>query len=449
MATSINVKSLEAQQWEEDQKRWNELKCPGKEIVPKTIQDINRWISRIVVCMSIVPQSKSQIGVDRFTSGKKISGEFGGLSGGVLMDALGDNNDCLIHSFLTCISPMFQKMVEEARSTIASFFRRFVLPAIPSMDDTMRHRLRSYRFLTGGEISFLSITFSLPIINLQDGDGALTRSMEIFPSANHEFWAGKSDTYTGPFYVIHGNNIHFTPVRYGDKYDISRLRYGELKTIAAKITSEHDAIFAKVSEENAKLEIMKEDFNGRIQPIMTSMKREISKFNNSNQYRKSIEISSMLEILTPLAEEYIDDALISKIIDETIRDKARAAIYKILLDELSKSIPSKTTPNSSSDKMKQLEEFTGQYGLSNDDALAQAIKASLTEPANAATTIKPANAAIKPANVLHVVKKITASIGNNSTQYDVTVYRPISGGKRKTRKSKLVKKQKTKRHIKK
>lgn len=465
MAIPGNAKSIMAQQWENEQKEWNALVCPDKDVVLNAISEIGAWVTRIANCMNAVP-SKIQIMPD--SSGHVVSAAFTtddsslNLSGGQLMDALGDNNDCLIHSFLTCVSVQFRKYDRNVRSKLASYFRRFILPTIPGIDPNVRKRLQSYNFLTGGEIEFLSIRYRIPIVNLQDGDHAIERSMEIFPPKENTFWKGKDDTYTGPFYFIHGDNAHFTPIRFnGSVYDM-KFNYGKIKEIADKITAEHDAVFEAVAGENEKLEKVKDGFKGVLEPDMASIKKEMAMLNKDNKQSRSIKISSMLEILKFSAEKYVNDIIKSKLIDESLQEKARTAIYTTLLDELSKNISSNVnTPISSSNKinkLEQLEKISGQSGMSNSDALSQAIKASLGESAN--TIVKPANALVKPANtplpvaltsgkqkVLRSMTKIVAKIGTGpESLYDVNVYEPvtINGGKHKTKKFKRSKKRNTK-----
>jgi predicted RecB family endonuclease len=203
------------------------------------------------------------------------------------------------------------------------------------------------------------------------------------------------------------------------------------------------------SEENAKVELVKQDFKDRIQPIMVSIKKEIEDSKNNNQQKKSIKMSSMLEILTPLTEEYIEDIIRQKLIGRELLEKVRAVIHTTLVDELSNNISSNTS-HTSSDKMKKLEQFAGQYGLNDEDALSQAIKASLGESTD--TLVKPMNISpVSPASekqkVLRSITKIVAKIGTGpETSYSVNVYEPTvsKGGKRKTKKAKRAKKQKTK-----
>lgn len=444
MAVPGNAKSV----MEQDQKGWSDLQCPGKDQIPGSIDEIDRWVQKIAGCMSASLKNTDQIGRDPFSNEQIISNSFGILAGGQMMNALGDNNDCLIHSFLACVSPSFRKLEDQVRSRIAGYFRRFILASIQGIDSSVRDRLQSYHFLTGGEIEFLSKKYKIPIINIQDGEHEIDRNMEVFPSSNDSFLKSKNDTYMGPFYLIHGDNVHFTPIAYNGVYE-RMLNYGDVKAVAETITAEHAAVFMAASEENAKVELVKQDFKDRIQPIMVSIKKEIEDSKNNNQQKKSIKMSSMLEILTPLTEEYIEDIIRQKLIGRELLEKVRAVIHTTLVDELSNNISSNTS-HTSSDKMKKLEQFAGQYGLNDEDALSQAIKASLGESTD--TLVKPMNISpVSPASekqkVLRSITKIVAKIGTGpETSYSVNVYEPTvsKGGKRKTKKAKRAKKQKTK-----
>ena len=144
-------------------------------------------------------------------------------------------------------------------------------------------------------------------------------------------------------------------------------------------------------------------------------------------------------------EEYIEDIIRQKLIGRELQEKARAVIHTTLVDELSNNISSNTS-NSSSNKMKALEQFAGQYGLSDEDALSHAIKASLGESAN---TPLPVAFMSGKQKVLRSMTKIVAKIGTGpETLYSVNVYEPVTtavnGGKRKTKKAKQAKMQKTK-----
>lgn len=466
----VSIEKVIENRFTKDRAEWNELKCDNKDQIGRSINDLDRWVRSIAECLAVkngvtTIANSDQIGPDQYSHGiHTISGSFGTLAGGQLMNALGNNNDCLIHSFLTCVSPTFRNVVEQARIRIAGYLRRFVLPTIIESsynhEDAdivyLLHRLESYHFLTGGDIDFLSSHYQVPIINIQDGNGPLHRSMEIFPKINNtNFWNSKSGTYTGPFYVIHGDDTHFTPVAYGGAYEINGRKIDLIKT-AADITKAHADVFDAESEEGAKLETVKEDFRYRIQHIIASIKNDMAASNNANAESKSITSSSMLEVLTPVTKEYVDDIIDQNLIDVKLKDKVYAAIYTVLLEELASNTKNNdkvpTTPNISANDIQKLEEFAGQHGLSDDDALLKAIKASHNESSgvesvnvSSPTQVKPSSHVSVKQSILHTMS-MKARIGTGpETHYSTTVYKPVSsGGKRKTKKAKRAKKQKTK-----
>ena len=403
-----NVKLTMKQRLEKDQKGWLDLVCNGvdKTAVPATIDEIDTWIGNVGTCLNngppensdkIVRQTPVQEITGIFSFQKSNSNEIVTLAGGTLMYALGNNNDCLIHSFLTCISPTFRTFEERIRSTLASYFRRFVLPIIVT-DAYVKSRLESYVFLTGAEIDFLSNYYKIPIINIQDEKEAVNRSMEIFPQ-NEDFWADKGGDYTGPFYMIHGDNNHFTPVAYNGDYKIKQ-RYADLKKIASDITEAVAIEFGRASDENEKLNAVKEEFIERFQPTILVLKQEVESLHLTNENLKSQERSRIVNTLRPDVEWYIKDIITRKMIDQKLEDRARGLIITTLLDEFSgNEIP-----------------------IVND------------------------NSASGNSKVLRSMKQIKAKIGTGpETQYSATVYKPVSsGGKRKTKKVKRAKKQKTK-----
>ena len=97
---------------------WNALVCPGKD----NADDVELWVNRIAVCLKHTLSSK-----DLIASSTTVLKDMGVLTNGVIMTASGNEMDCLIHSFLTCISSSFRKCNDNTRDTIASYFRRIIL----------------------------------------------------------------------------------------------------------------------------------------------------------------------------------------------------------------------------------------------------------------------------------------------------------------------------------
>lgn len=63
---------------------------------------------------------------------EKFTTILGAIANGKRMQASGSNSDCLIHSFLTCISNAYRTLDEEQKNAIGYLFRRLILPELPS-----------------------------------------------------------------------------------------------------------------------------------------------------------------------------------------------------------------------------------------------------------------------------------------------------------------------------
>ena len=154
---------------------------------------------------------------------------FNVLKEGRPMIASGNFNDCLIHSFLTCVSKTFSQLTLLNRNKIAHYFRRFILPELLELKEPILSRFQSHAVLSTSDAQLLAEQFKIAIVILQDGDTAAKRSCEVlFPD----------DWNRGPFIVIHGNNVHFTPVSYTGRYIRDGINKDVLVTIAEKVTNE-------------------------------------------------------------------------------------------------------------------------------------------------------------------------------------------------------------------
>ena len=102
----MSLKDQIAARFKADRSEWEALVCDNKDQIGQSIDEIDQWVRRIAECMAVkngitTIENSDQIGPDQFSHGiETISGSFGILQGGQLMNALGNNNDCLIHSFL-------------------------------------------------------------------------------------------------------------------------------------------------------------------------------------------------------------------------------------------------------------------------------------------------------------------------------------------------------------
>ena len=201
------------------QEQWNELECKDDiKSLPDNLQNLCRWVTSIARCVGGQPLPNDQIAQD--STKYVLEDYFERLSGGKLMDALGTNNDCLIHSFLTCVCPEFRRYLANIRSKIASFFRRFIMTQIPDADNP---RLSSSSMLETTELTLLCKKFNVPFIIVKRGMYPVDRHMEIVPDdSNEDFWRNRADEET--YYVIHGSGAHFTPVAWNNTYEIHNKR---------------------------------------------------------------------------------------------------------------------------------------------------------------------------------------------------------------------------------
>jgi hypothetical protein len=69
---------------------------------------------------------------DTQTLQEKFTTILGAIGNGKRMQASGSNSDCLIHSFLICISNAYRTLDEEQKNAIGYLFRRLILPELPS-----------------------------------------------------------------------------------------------------------------------------------------------------------------------------------------------------------------------------------------------------------------------------------------------------------------------------
>ncbi len=81
------------------------------------------------------------------------------------MESSGDNNDCLIHSFLTATCPTFRRYPKKHKNTIARTFRTKVFPLLPEVQKhsekaAILELVASEEFLTDREVGILAKTYT-------------------------------------------------------------------------------------------------------------------------------------------------------------------------------------------------------------------------------------------------------------------------------------------------
>ena len=86
-----------------------------------TVSDLNAWIGRISTSLGYpINATRNSVFAHVGSNAGTLGPSFDSISQGQLMHASGNNNDCLIHSFLTCTSENFRRLkTQYYKNTIA------------------------------------------------------------------------------------------------------------------------------------------------------------------------------------------------------------------------------------------------------------------------------------------------------------------------------------------
>ena len=214
---------------------------PNIGTLPINRDTLCQWVTNAATSINGIASANDQLGIDLYSNGYFLDDNFRPLQGGRLMNALGTNNDCLIHSFLSCLCPSFRKYIEEIRSTIARFFRQFIMIQINDADNDL---LVSNKFLETDELSLLCKHFHVQFLLVKRGFYPVDRHLEFFPDLSDptsNSWRRTNATNRGPFYVIHGSGVHFTPVAWNGNYELTDKTFDQLNQLMLKISREREA----------------------------------------------------------------------------------------------------------------------------------------------------------------------------------------------------------------
>ena len=459
------------QQLQAEDKEWDELKCVGKDIAPIDIKGLHIWVQRIAVCLKAVPDDRDKIGIDPYTNGYKLRDYFGPLKDGQLMNADGANNDCLIHSFLTCVCNHFRTCGVEVRRKIARYFRRFIATQIPNIN---QRDLNSFLPLSTSELKHLCKQYEVPFIVVKGSAYPVDREMEILPEDEEKFWEDKKDSITLPYYIIHGSGVHFTPVSWNQIYEKTRVKYTELKTLRDGILK------AQIDDEpineirKQKTDKVMNDFLNTDQEIQ-KIKAEIALLStqpdklayiNTNILRITHILHTKINSLQPVMNYRRDYAYANELRYLTLIGGAPAAPLPLPKKEQVFAVEDMDLAAAieASKRSYEAEQLTpsGDYDATLAKALLNSLETEKQDKAkrvaNSITTTSSANSirllSSRPTNLKKTVQA-SAKIGNNpATNYTayvsdgVFVEQVVRGGKRRTKKTKLSKR-KTKRNIKK
>jgi hypothetical protein len=177
-----------------------------------TVEELNAWIGKISKNLDYPLNAASNIVFAHVGSNAGTLGpSFDSISQGQLMHASGNNNDCLIHSFLTCTSENFRRLkTQYYKDTIASVFRRKLLTRYASQGllhiNPAVDNLVGSNFLSDEVGRELSRKFNVNILWVQKPRqvrGKWQRASAMLTAIDEE----------SSVIVIHGNMYHFTPVQ--------------------------------------------------------------------------------------------------------------------------------------------------------------------------------------------------------------------------------------------
>ena len=148
-----------------------------------------------------------------------------------------NENDCLIHSFLTVISPTFRKLAKKTKDTVASQFRTTVYQEIANERLKGTPKTKATQRIQGGEllddtdVTNLTEYYNIPLLVLEDKK---TSHVEHFDKGKHgskrvlttpmsmkacvQLYNGSTDTSAKVYLIYNKGNYHFEPVRIDAKH---------------------------------------------------------------------------------------------------------------------------------------------------------------------------------------------------------------------------------------
>ena len=456
------------QRLQAENKAWGELKeCDGKDTAPNDLNGLHNWVQLIAGCLKAKTDGSDKIGIDPYTNGYKLRDYFGPLKDGQLMNAEGTNNDCLIHSFLTCVCPDFRTYDVVVRRQIARYFRRFIATQLVNND--LKALLNSSSFLPSDLLDILSKKYKTPIILVMDSDYPVDRLFIINPNPNidpkkENFWIGDRKSNTQIYYVIHGSGAHFTPVAWtppkvnNDKYKITDIPYDNLFFISGRIEKDmfddilinNIRIAETIREMNTFLDTdptiqkIKKDF-----PISSTQQDKIAYIHNNMR-----QISNLLhtKIAGLNTEQYRRDYAYAHEMDY-IRALMIGGVIPQEPESKPKSKPEPVFTTGGTDLAAAIEASEKTYEeeklkKSHDSAIQIAILESIITAQKEDLKRKTHNIRLLSSIPLEIQKTVEASakIGNQpATEYTVHVGNgvfvepTVLGGKRRTKKMKLSK----------
>ena len=159
------------------------------------------------------------------------------------MNASANNNDCLIHSFLTSVSENFRRITQDSKNEFANFFRRYIFLRLPSVTCYQSNRpaeFASMKIRIGGddplentELNLLVTQFGLNILaadgineSLQPITPTSLTDTDLIPETCRN-WAPGTRLFDNTIF-IYTDGAHFESIRIGeDRYTITEAEMNE------------------------------------------------------------------------------------------------------------------------------------------------------------------------------------------------------------------------------
>lgn len=183
----------------------------------------------------LITTNNFDIGTDNTTEGNTIDlYELNNKYGATQIETSGNSNDCLIHSILTCVSEDFRKLKQKIdKDTIASAFRREILPNINGMSEPNKQLLKSYSFLDDRIIESINAFYSIKIIAINENRNKDLDFINLY----------LVNKYSNDIFLIHNsNNIHFTAIKFKNSYNVSRDIFNYLQNKKNEILNNNKTI---------------------------------------------------------------------------------------------------------------------------------------------------------------------------------------------------------------
>jgi hypothetical protein len=308
MSKEAHNNSLYQTPLEKDEILWGEIQGP-KGIKTEILSDIDDWVQRIA-SNSQIKNTGDDIANKKDVEGKNtdtIHDAFGPIiKDGIPMWSSGNRMDCLIHSFLICVSDSFKVLKSDKRDTVASLFRRMLLPTLSQFQQYI-NELESSNVLGTVIADKLAKQFNINIIIISNGYQPGNRMMEVFTP-----FAGSNNMI-----VISNKGYHYTPVIYGGEYvkSITPEQLQEIKQIAERITKDAQEDLDRYYESiNAIWQPRIEELQTNYEQSLIKLKSQTNANTNQERFGLLRDITSQFNgIYKDMSDNYVPRVILDNI----------------------------------------------------------------------------------------------------------------------------------------